>query len=71
MPIVKVQQSLATNKATASMLVYDESREIFYETDLTPEVETLLAGRAKAYFHCTLDPNNKIRLGREAPMQSW
>ena len=71
MAIVKVQQSLTTSAPKARMLIYDESREFFYESDLTLEVEGLLGGRAKAYFHYTLDPDNKILLGQEAPMQSW
>lgn len=71
MAIVKVQRSLATTAATPRMLVYDETREIYYESELTPEVDRLLAGRAKAYFEYTIDADNKVRLGREAPTQNW
>lgn len=71
MKVVKVQQSLASSDRQRRMLIYDQSRKVYFEGELTPVVERALAGRAKAYFYYELDAGNQIVLGTEAPAQSW
>jgi hypothetical protein len=71
MKIVKVQQSLSSSLPGRRMLIYDQSRRVYQETELSPKVEHLLAGRARAFFFYSLDAHNEIILGREAPAQDW
>jgi hypothetical protein len=71
MKVVKIQQSLASSDRQCRMLIYDQSREVYFEGELTPVVERALAGRAKAYFCYTLDASNQIVLAGEVPAQPW
>lgn len=72
--IVKVQRSLSPK---GKMLIYDETREYFFEGTFTDEVRQLLNGKAKAYFHAELVPNKtpkgtfRISITQKAGDQPW
>ena len=71
--IVKVQASLAGSHGP-SVLIYDETRAIEYETSDAGEVEAihdLLDGAPKAYHYAKLDEDRRIVLLEPAPDQPW
>lgn len=49
MMIVKMQRSLATTAARQQMLIYNESKTILVEQDLTPEAVKLFGNQDKVY----------------------
>jgi len=70
--IVKIQQSLSSTSPVKSMLIYNESRRIFYEAPLTTEVAELLDGREKAYFEARVTPvTKKLEILKETESQNW
>jgi len=57
MRIIKIQRSLASNKAEQSMLIYDEFREFEYEGPLTGDVARLMGDKPKIYAEAMLVPD--------------
>jgi hypothetical protein len=53
--IVKVQVSLATTHDRATVLVYNESRRVFYEGDADADLLAKMNGRKKAFFSARLN----------------
>lgn len=69
--IVKVQQSLFNSESRKMMLIYNEKRTVFHESELTEHVEKALNGRPKAYFQFRAIKDGEILLGKEVQDQNW
>jgi hypothetical protein len=52
------------------MLVYNQSRSISFQNNLTPEISTLLDGRAKAYFDADIT-DSLLVVNHEVEAQNW
>jgi hypothetical protein len=71
--IVKVQASLFSSDGKGSCLIYNETRDIQYETSDPKEIKPIMAvlkGRPKVYFEAEV-VNTKIELRKEVKTQNW
>lgn len=69
--IVKVQVQLGVVAGTPRrVLVYTEHRAVMAELPCTDDVETLMAGRSKAYFNARVD-NSTLVLMDEVESPRW
>jgi hypothetical protein len=78
--IVKVQISQFDSEGGKRMLIYNQDRDIMYETDATEDVVKAMGNEPKKYFHAKLIPDpqypnsttkRRIQLGNEASWQNW
>ena len=69
--IVKVQQSIQTTEKTKQILVYNQSRTIEYQGDITEEIKEMMKGRLKVFFKAKLSPENQIILIKEVKEKDW
>lgn len=68
--IVKVQTSLADSAGRLRVLIYDETRSVYFEGD-GDSLERLMLGGAKAFFRARLDADGNICLVEWAEEQDW
>lgn len=70
--IVKIQQSQTAliGGNVPMMLIYNETRKVFYESELSDEVKKLLNKRPKAYFEARI-VNKRLQILREVQTQIW
>lgn len=68
--IIKIQQSLSNSEGTHMMLIYDKSKDVFYENEITKDIKKLLGKRQKAYFNAKI-VNTKIQIYDEVKTQKW
>ena len=68
--IVKVQLSLSTTHRSQMCLVYNEDHSIEYESEASPEIQTLMAGRLKAYFNAEI-VGTLLDIREEVEEQDW
>jgi hypothetical protein len=66
--IVKVQISIDGKR---KLLVYDEGQTFRFESELDPDTELLMGGRAKAFFYARVDAQRRIVIEGGAPWQEW
>jgi hypothetical protein len=66
--IVKVQTSIVSS-GPAAALIYDKEQSFQLEVPVK-EVEGVMKGRPKVFFHATIEGQG-LRLGGEAPWQDW
>lgn len=52
------------------MLIYDESRKVFFQDELSNEVSEILDGRPKAYFEADI-ANHQLIIKEEVQSQNW
>lgn len=69
--IVKVQVSLVSTSGAQRVLIYNSDRSVEWEGALSPEVERLMDGRPKAFFHAHVGWDGKLSLDRGARWQQW
>ena len=72
--IVKLQQSLYSSDDVKTCLIYNKSKSIYYETDVSDEIRDLikiLKGRPKAYFKVRLSKDKKIQIIEEVAIADW
>lgn len=77
--IVKVQISQFDSEGRCMMLVYDKSREVYYEDEATKDVLNKMDGKSKKFFEAEVIPHpinwakgeNIIQIGEEAEWQKW
>ncbi len=69
--IVKIQQSLAGNTTVKQMLIYNETKSLMYEENLSKGVELLLRGRPKAYFEVNVTSEGTLNILDEVEEQDW
>lgn len=60
--IVKVQVSTFTTEKTRQVLIYNESRSVEHQCDLTPDLAEMMAGDLKAFFKARLHLDGTIEL---------
>lgn len=68
--IVKVQISQFSSDGVSRMLVYNESRTVKYEGEVTKEVLLKMKGLPKQFFHSEIKNGERILL-KVAPWQNW
>lgn len=72
--IIKVQLSVNNNikghKIGSRMLVYNEDRSFYLETETPEDVANLMDGRLKAFFYAKVE-GSEIVIEKEAPHQEW
>lgn len=66
--IVKVQQSMFP---PGRVIVYNEDRSIWYETDLDPTLSRFLRSDFRVFVQATLEPNGTLALSGRVPDQNW
>jgi hypothetical protein len=69
--IIKLQVSIYTTESKSQVLIYNKDRSIFYQEDITPEIEDLMDGDKKAYFEAHIDETNKLVLDKQIDEQNW
>jgi hypothetical protein len=66
--IVKIQKPIIGS----DVLIYNENRRVWYETPLTPELETLFPdGELKVYHRAYINKNSKLVIKKRVPDQDW
>ena len=71
--IVKVQASMASSDGGKHCLIYDKTKDVYYQTSEPEEVKPLLEvlkNRPKAYFKAEV-VDTKIQLREEVKAQNW
>jgi hypothetical protein len=68
--IVKVQISLATTHDKATVLIYNQSRRVFYEGEADADVLAKMNGRQKAFFAASLN-GTIVELGEMVKDYKW
>ena len=53
------------------MLIYNQSKSIISELDLTEEVGKLMGDKLKAYARCKMLPTNQIEIVNLVKDQKW
>lgn len=66
--IAKLQKSIAP---AGRVLIYNESKSIQHEFDLTDEYEKLFGDKLKLYAKCKLAPNNEIQILTLVKARAW
>lgn len=66
--IAKIQKAL-TNPP--KMLIYNESRTIMHESDLSEAVDKLMGVNLKVYARCKLTPTKEIEIINLIKAQKW
>lgn len=65
--IVKVQASLATSESVQQVLVYDESRRIYDERDMSKAVRKFMRGKPKLYAYAHITDEGQVSFDGYAP----
>lgn len=68
--IVKIQRSIVTNHKRPQVLVYNKDRLIFWEGDLSKDVDEMMGERSKVYFDAKLE-DSKVVINFEVEEQDW
>ena len=66
--IAKIQKSLTS---PPKMLIYNQSKSIISELDLTEEVDKLMSDKLKVYVRCKMLPTNQIEIVNLVKDQKW
>ena len=69
--IIKVQVSLFTTEAKQQVFMYNQSRDLEWQCDATPELLALMAGEPKKFFNAHWTKVRGFRIIDEAPWQDW
>jgi len=68
--IVKVQLSQVSSDDIKHILIYNENRDIYYQTAATPEFIKLMKGQPKQFFWAQV-VNGQINIHQKADWQNW
>lgn len=66
--IAKIQKSLTS---PPKMLIYNQSKSIISELDLTEKVDKLMSDKLKVYARCKMLPTNQIEIVNLVKDQKW
>jgi len=66
--IAKIQKSIVP---AGRILIYNESKSIQHETELTPDIEKFMGNNLKVYAKCSLSPKGIIEIGNLVKNQGW
>lgn len=69
--IVKVQMPLVSTEKHPRALVHNQDRSVLFQTPITDPLRARMRGKAKGYFHATIEPSGDIEISDPAPDQSW
>lgn len=69
--IVKLQASLSTSRGAQQVLVYDESRRIYDERDMSKAVRKFMRGKSKLYAYAHITHEGQVSFDGYAPEQPW
>lgn len=68
--IIKIQMSLMTNAGRPQALMYNKDRSALLEIEATKDIQHLMHGRPKAFFHAEI-VDTKFVISHEAKWQNW
>jgi hypothetical protein len=68
--IAKLQRPLLTNAEVPQVLIYNQSRSVEFEMDLTPELEKLFGEKNKIFAKCSIVKENLV-IGDLVRSQEW
>ncbi len=68
--IFKVQVPVVTTEPVPLALIYNQARTVEFLTPVTPDLETRMQGRLKAFFYGA-EVAGIFAWGDEAPWQDW
>lgn len=68
--IIKIQASLFSSVEEQQVLIYDEDKDIKFQENMSEQMENLMRGRKKVYFHAKMN-GGKLEILEEAPDQDW
>ena len=70
--IVKVQLPMTSSKGEPALaLVYNRDQSVLFQCPVTTPLLARMQGKAKGYFHATIEPAGDIEINEPAPDQPW
>lgn len=66
--IAKIQRSLTS---PPKILIYNQSRTVTFEGDLTEDVNKLMGAKDKVYARCKILPTDKLEIVNLVKDQKW
>lgn len=69
--IAKLQKSLESSNGKTRVLIYNESKTIIKEQEITKELEKLFGSKNKLFAKCSLNGKKEIVIGDLVKDQGW
>lgn len=69
--VFKIQVPLHSSEEKPPLLVYNRSRSIYFQMDMTSALEKLIAGQPKIYVSGYIDDNQIFQVVNKVKSQRW
>lgn len=69
--VFKIQVPLHSSEENPPLLVYNRSRSVYFQLDMTDELKALTAGKAKIYVLGYIDRNQIFQIINKVKDQRW
>lgn len=69
--VFKIQVPLHSSEENPPLLVYNRSRSVYFQLDMTDELRALTTGKAKIYVLGYIDGNQIFQIMNKVKDQRW